>query len=85
MIIGGTRLKDIINREYFTLPIRLDDSRPSRAKNASHTSLFETEDKKFSLDRLIVTYRQILNNIELLTLTGKIGSYVCLRRDLRLK
>lgn len=40
-LIGGSKIKDIINRKYFVLPVdRAESGRPSRAKNPSHHELF---------------------------------------------
>lgn len=85
-MIRESKIKDVINRKYFVLPIdRSDEHSSSRAKNPSHHELFETEDKKIGLDRLIVTCRQILNNLEQLLFSRKIYSFIWLYKDKKLQ
>lgn len=64
--IGESRVGDLINRVYVGLPFteNMERMNQARNKNVCHAYLFENEDKKYNLDRLLFTCRAVLKQIE---------------------
>ena len=66
--LKGCQVGDVLNRNLFGLPCNESGSLPTRkenkCKNVCYGYLFETEDKKHNLDRIIYTYKMIINLIK---------------------
>jgi hypothetical protein len=79
-----SHLGSILNRLYFGLPYTEHDSKRSdepKTKNICHYYLFENEDKKYNLDRILIVYKKIHKHLETFLKNGKIKQFSVLKRD----
>lgn len=77
----GQPLSSILNRKYFGLPVAGERHEEElRTKNPCHEYLFDGEDKKYSLDRGVVTCRKVLEHLPALASSNRIGQFKYLTR-----
>lgn len=67
MLLGPVRFGDVLNRKYFGLPSGSRENislrKENRCKNVASSYLYENEDKKYQIDRIICTLKIVLNKL----------------------